>query len=99
MTDDNRKPINEWTIDELFAEMGGYFNYLSQGGEYGSDVFEVIKEIILRAGPPYEVYDKFTQIKGLLGQIENIVKEGQEFENLLSQSTGIWEEIKDWYNV
>ena len=97
MTEDNKKPISEWTLDELFAEMEDFLNYLGKGGEFQVDIFTIVKEIILRAGPPYEVYEKFGQLQSLLDQMEDIGETDPEFESLLNQATGIWEEIKNWY--
>ena len=95
MTEDNNKPIGKWSVDELFAEMEDFFNYLGKGGEFRGDIFTVIKEIILRIGPSYEVYEEFGQLRSVLGQMANISEIDPKFESLLIQATGIWEEIKD----
>ena len=97
MTEDYNKPLGEWTVDALFAEMKEFFNDLHNGDEFRVYIFDVIKEVILRAGPPYEVYERFGQLRSLLDQMEDIGETDPEFESLLNQVTKIWEEIKGWY--
>ena len=97
MATENKKPISEWSVDELFAEMEDFFNYLGKGGEFRAYIIVVFKEIILRVGPPYEIYEKFGQLQSLLAQIEDLGETDSEFENLVNQAIVIWEEIKDWY--
>lgn len=97
MIEGNKGPISEWTVDELFIEMEEFFNYLGKGGEFQAYIFTIVKEIILRVGPPYDVYEKFAQLQSLLDQMEDIGETDPEFKSLLNQATEIWEEIKDWY--
>ena len=97
MTEDSNKPISERSADELLAEMEEFFNYLGKSGEFQIDIFTVVKEIILRAGPTYEVYAKFGELQSLLQQIKDIGEADPEFVSLLKQATGIWKEVKDWY--
>ena len=81
----------------MFAETEEFFNYLGKGGEFRPYIFAIIKESILRAGPSYEVYEKFSELQGLLDKMEDVGETNPEFESLLNQAIEIWEEIKGWY--
>ena len=97
MTENSDKPISEWLVDELFTEMEDFFYYLGRGGKFKAHIFDVFKEIILRVGPPYEVYKRFSELQSLLGQIKDVSQEDPKFDSLLIQSVRIWEEIKGWH--
>ena len=95
--ENNEKSIGELTVDELFAEVEEYFNYLNKGDEVPPKMFAIMKEIVLRIGPSYEIYEKFTKLYDLLDRMEDTGKVASEFGLRLVEATELWEEIKRWY--
>ena len=95
--DEMAKPMGEWSVEGLFEEMDSMLDVLDKKGKFNSLIYTVLKEIILRAGPPYEVYKQFNQLRGNLETMENYNTTDPEFGELLDRVTEIWEEIKAWY--
>ena len=86
------KLLSEMTVDELFVEMDNFMQELAQDKGFSADIFSVIKEIVLRVGPPYEVYEKFTHPDQQIREIQKTAFSDTAGQNYSRGALGIRDE-------
>jgi hypothetical protein len=94
--DEMTKPMGEWSVEDLFEEMDSLIDLLDKKGIFSSQIYTFLKEIVLRAGPPYEVYKQFNLLQDTLEKMENYNMSEPEFIELSGRAKEIWKEIKAW---
>ena len=96
MAKKNPKLLSEMTVEELIVVMDDFMRELAQNKDFPADIFSVIKEIVLRVGPPYEVYEKFTHLDQQIREIQKTVFSDTVGQNDSREALGIWAEILQW---
>ena len=95
--DEMTKSIGEWSVEDLFEEMDSLVGLLDKKGIFSSRIYTYLKEIVLRVGPPYEVFKQFNLLQNILGKMGNYNMIESDFIELSNRAKEIWKEIKTWY--
>ena len=59
--------------------------------------FLVIKEIVLRLGPPYEIYEKFTHLDQQIQKLQKNASLDVMCEDDSKEAKETWAEIREYY--